>query len=55
MTYLEGVLEVYLDSLMLSQVDEFHSIYGYVVGREQINAALIWCEQKIEENKKCGT
>ncbi len=55
MTYIEGVLEFLLDDMTSAQRDEFVSIYGHVVPREQINAAMIWCEQKTEENKKCGT
>lgn len=51
MTYIETIIEFHLDNLTSSQVNEFHNIFGYVIGREQLNAALIWCEEKIQENK----
>lgn len=54
MTYIEATIELHLDNLLSDQVNEFHDMFGYVIGREQLNAALIWCENKIEENKKCG-
>ena len=54
MTYVEAVIENHLDNLLPKQVDEFRDKFGHVIQREQLNAALIWCEQKVEENRKCG-